>query len=130
MSQTNQSKLEKIYAHFSAGKYDEMMSECAENTTFQIAGKSAVSGKFDRTRFVTEVLQKMQKDSNGTLKTEIHDILTSDRHGLVLTTESLTRDGKKAEYRSVHVWRIENGTPVAWYLYPRDLYQFDALWVG
>jgi ketosteroid isomerase-like protein len=47
---------------------------------------------------------------------------------LVLATDKLTRNGKTLEYRTVHVWRIENGKPVAWYEYPRDLYQYDAIW--
>jgi ketosteroid isomerase-like protein len=128
MSHPNARVLEKIYADFAAGHYEAAMESCAENMTFQIAGKSGLAGKYDRRTFVGSVIKKFVERSEGTHSVEVHDILASDRHGLVLTTESVVRDGKKAEYRTVHVWRIEGGKPVAWYLYPRDLYQFDALW--
>jgi ketosteroid isomerase-like protein len=60
----------------------------------------------------------------------VHDIMASDQHGIVLATEQLVRDGKSVELRTVHVWRFEEGKPVAWYEYPRDLYQYDAIWSG
>jgi ketosteroid isomerase-like protein len=70
----------------------------------------------------------MMELSGNTLKVETHDIMASDRHGLVLITDHLTQNGKKVEYRAVHVWRFEGGKPVAWYEYPRDLYQYDVIW--
>jgi ketosteroid isomerase-like protein len=66
--------------------------------------------------------------SNGSLKMEIHDIFANDRHGVVLVTDHFTRKGEPIQLRLVHVWRFENGKPVAWYEYARDLYQFDAIW--
>lgn len=61
------------------------------------------------------------------LKIEVHEILASDRHGVALASDHFTRKGEKVQLRTVHVWRFENGKPVAWYEYPRDLYQFDTL---
>lgn len=128
MTHPNTQTLEKIYAAFVEGDFTRMMSYCADQVTFQVAGKSVLAGKYDRTTFVDGFLKKTAELSNGSLNVEVHDILASDRHGLVLTTEKLERAGKKLEYRTVHVWRIENGKPVAWYSYPRDLYQFDSIW--
>ena len=120
--------LEKIYTAFVQGDFEEVLSHCAENMTFQIPGKSPLAGKYDRNTFASGFVAKMDEFSGGTFKMEIHDILASDRHGLVLATDTLTRNGKHFEYRTVHVWRIEGGKPVAWYEYPRDLYQYDAIW--
>lgn len=127
MSHPNAQRLERIYAAFAAGNDAAALELCSEKATFQLAGKSPLAGKYDRAGFATNYLKRMREFAGGTLKVEVHDVLASDRHGLVLTTESLERGGKKHEYRSVHVWRIENGTPVAWYQYPRDMYQFDAI---
>ena len=66
--------------------------------------------------------------SGGTLKVEVHDILATDRYAVVLASDHLVRDGKNIQLRTAHVWRFENGRPVAWYEYPRDLYQYDAIW--
>jgi uncharacterized protein len=120
--------LTRMYSAYAAGDFAAVAECCAENATFQVPGKSPLAGKYDRAGWVTGLLLKQRERSGGTLKTEVHDVLASDRHGLVLTTETLVREGKKVEYRSVHVWRLEDGRPVAGYLYPRDLYQFDAIW--
>lgn len=120
--------LESIYRDFAAGKYEAALSLCAENCTFQLAGKSRLAGKYDRKTFSTDFLVRLKEMSGGTFQTEVHEIMASDRHGMILTTNRLTRAGKTIEYRSAHIWRIENGKPVAWYEYPRDLYQYDTIW--
>lgn len=127
MTHPNAKILEKIYASFAKGDLASMLAECADNCTFQLAGKSQLAGKFSKQNFGTDFLQKMQELSGQTLSLEVHDILASDRHGVVLASEKLTRKGEAVQLRTVHVWRFENGRPVAWYEYPRDLYQFDSL---
>ena len=44
-----------------------------------------------------------------------------------LVSEFVTRK-RNVQMRMAHVWRMKHGKPVAWYAYPRDLYQFDAAW--
>ena len=105
-----------------------MLSVCDDKMTFQIAGKSQLAGKYTKAAFAEELAPKLKKLSGGTFQSEIHDILTSDLHAAVLSTNRLTVNGKPVEYRAVHVWRFESGKPVAWYEYPRDMYQFDTIW--
>lgn len=122
MPHTNQQTLEKIYEAYASGNIDSFLAACAENITFQIAGKNG--GKFTKANF-SEYLAKLS--AKGPFRLEVHDILANDRHGVVLASNFFTRDGKPTQVRTVHVWRIENGAPVAWYEYPRDLYQFDEI---
>jgi uncharacterized protein len=120
--------LESFYSHFVKGDWNAALAECPEQITFQVAGKSKLAGKFTKANFVQGYASKLQEVSGGTYQLEVHDILVSDRHATVLATSRVTRDGKTTELRGVHVWRVENGKPVAWYEYPRDLYQFDTVW--
>ena len=89
---------------------------------------SKLAGKYTKANFAQDFAMKLQELSGGTLKIEVHDILASDLHATVLATDRLIREGKTIELRTVHVWRFEAGKPIAWYEYPRDLYQFDAIW--
>ena len=127
MKHPNAILLEKIYADFAKGDLDSMLAACADNITFQLAGKSRLAGKFTKADFASKFVAPLQELTNGTLQIDVHDILASDRHGVVLASDLFTRKGEKVQLRTVHVWRFENGKPVAWYEYPRDLYQFDAL---
>jgi uncharacterized protein len=120
--------LEKLYADFAKGDLASVLAACADNVTFQVPGKGKVAGKYNKQSFAQEFAMKLGELSDGTLKLEIHDILASDRHAVALSTAHLARKGKTLEYRTAHVWRFENGKPVACYEYPRDLYQFDDIW--
>lgn len=124
----NAQHLARLYENFQAGKIADVLAMVADQCTFQLAGRSKLAGKYDKATFASKFLTTMGELSGGSFQMEVHDILASDRHGLVLATDKLMRGGKPVEYRTVHVWRFENGKPVAWYEYPRDLYAYDAIW--
>jgi ketosteroid isomerase-like protein len=119
--------LKRLYELWHSGDVSAIAQEFSSKLTFEIKGSSAVSGKHDQAQFAA-LHSKMKKLSDGTFQTEIHDMLVSDRHGMVLATHRLTRNGQAHEYRSVQVWRFENGLPIAGYEYLRDHYQFDQIW--
>ncbi len=128
MIQKNRETLEAIYSSFKKNDFETLLSHCDPKITFQIPGKSKLAGKYDRTNFVSGLMGKLKEFSGGKYSIEIHDILVSDRHAVALGTVKFTHGTEPAEYRTAQIWRIENGKPVAWYEYPRDLYQFDAIW--
>jgi ketosteroid isomerase-like protein len=128
MKHPNALILEKIYRDFTSGNYIEMLDACADEFTFQLAGKSPLAGKYNRTNFLTGFVQKLKDISGGTYEMQIHDVMASDQHGIVLSTVKVTVGGTTHELRTVHVWRMPNGKPVAAYEYPRDLYQLDQVW--
>jgi ketosteroid isomerase-like protein len=120
--------LTEAYSSFAQGDWQKFLKQFPDSMTFQVAGKSKLAGKLTKETFSTRYGQMLQELSNGTFKVEIHDVMTTDRHATVLMTCKLSRSGKSYELRSVHVWRTENGIPIAGYEYPRDLYQFDEAW--
>lgn len=127
MIHPNAKILETIYQNFARGDVSAALDACADNITFQLAGKSQLAGKYTKADFASGFLAKAQELTGHSLQVEVHDILAGDRHGVVLASNLLTRKGEKVQIRTVHVWRFENGRPVAWYEYPRDLYQFDGI---
>ena len=128
MKHANITLLEKIYLDISKNDWTAVLAACSDQITFQVPGKSRLAGKYTKSNVVQEFATKLKELSNGSLQIEVHDILASDRHATVLASDRITRDGKTIELRTVHVWRFENGSPIAWYEYPRDLYQFDTVW--
>ena len=130
MNHPNAVLLKQLYSHWVEGNFQAMLDVCPENITFQVPGKSALAGKYTKANFVEGFALKQKTLSGGTFKLEVHDILASDLHTAVLASAKVTTHGKAAELRTVHIWRFENGKPIAWYEYPRDLYAFDATWTG
>ena len=125
MSHPNAAVLEQIYAAFAKGDSATALAACADNCTFQLAGKSRLAGKYNKANF-GGFFEKMKELTGNTFKLDVHEIMASDRHGIVLASEMFNRQGDPVQLRTVHVWRFEGGKPVAWYQYPRDLYQFDS----
>lgn len=119
--------LEKLYSDFGKGDIPSVLAACADEMTFQVPGKSRLSGKYTRETF-PQFATKLHELSHGTVKIEVHDILASDQHAVALCSDRLQKLGKTFEYRTAHVWRFQNGKPVAWYEYPRDLYVYDEIW--
>lgn len=128
MKHPNAALLTKMYQDFNEGNFQGMLDACSDDFTFELKGKSPLAGKYTKATFITGFAQKLNELSGGTYKMEIHDIIASDQHGLVLCTVKVTTHGKAVELRTVHVWRMPNGKPVAAYEYPRDLYQLDSVW--
>lgn len=128
MKTQHEAALRKFYDHFAQGAYEAAAQVATETMTFQIAGKSKLAGKYTRESFAKDFGTKLRELGGAGFKLEVHDILASDLHGTVMLTYKVPREGKTVELRSVHVWRFEGGKPLAGYEYPRDLYQYDAIW--
>lgn len=127
MSSQHETSIKRLYALWHAGDVAGIEREFSPKLTFEIKGKTLISGKHDRTQFA-KLFTQMKELSSGTFQSEIHDMLVSDRHALVLATHKLSRSGAALEYRSVQVWRFENGLPIAGYEYLRDHEQFQQIW--
>lgn len=127
MNNVHATAMKEFYTAFSKGDHDAALKVCADSFSFQVPGEGKLAGKYTRANFA-ELGMKLRELSGGTFNHEVHDILASDLHATVLGTYKLVRDGKTVELRTVHVWRFEGGKPLAGYEYPRDLYQYDAIW--
>lgn len=128
MKHPNTEIFEKIYAHIQENQFEKALSLLPENVTFQVAGKSKLAGKFTKENFLSGYAAQLKELSQSTYQFQLHDILVSDLHATILATVKVSTHGKPVELRTVHVWRIDHGKPIAGYEYPRDLYQFDATW--
>jgi uncharacterized protein len=128
MKHPNAQVLEKIYADFAKGDIPAILNACADEVTFQVAGKSKLAGKYTKANVGREFFGKIAEIAGSDYKLEVHDIMATDRHAVALVSSVVNKKGEKIQLRAAHVWRIEGGKPVAWYEYPRDMYQFDLAW--
>jgi ketosteroid isomerase-like protein len=122
--------LTQLYADWSAGHLDAVTAVCSDAVTFQVSGKSPLAGKYTKATFASGLAGKQMELSRGTYSFEVHDILAGELHVSVLGMTKLVSQGKPVEIRTVHVWRFEGSKPLAWYVYPRDMYQYDDAWNG
>src|SRR3954451_22862530 len=85
--------LRKGYNAYSTGDADVLNDLFADDITWHVTGRSALSGDYKGKEQVFGFFGKIMELSGGTSKLEVHDILANDNHGVVLVTGTASRDG-------------------------------------
>jgi ketosteroid isomerase-like protein len=128
MAHPNEALLRKAYADFGAGDIDAFWAACSDGFTFNVPGKSQVSGSFKGREQFMGMLGTVMQASGGAFEETVHDVLANDEHGVVLAVHRFTRDGKPREYRTAHIYHINNGKLQECWEQPQDQAAFEAAW--
>ena len=59
---------------------------------------------------------------------EIHDVLASDEHAVILARERFERDGRELELNRVFVYHVRDGRLVEGWVYDEDQRTVDEFW--
>lgn len=110
MTQPNEDLVRAASAAFGRGDLGALRSQFfAENMTWHIAGTGMLAGDYDGVAQVMELLGRLSELTGGTVRPELHDVLVSDDHTVVLATIRAERAGKQLRLNLVHVIHAENG---------------------
>src|SRR6266542_197755 len=128
MSHPNEELLRKGYAAFAAYDLDTIQALFAEDVVFHAPGRNPTSGDYKGKDEVFGYLANLLTLSDGTFKSEPHDILANDTHGLVLAHNTAQRAGKTLDINEVAVYHIEGGKVVEAWFHNADDYRDDEFW--
>lgn len=81
----------------------------ADNIVWHVAGTGPLAGDYVGAAQVIGHLRTISELSGGTVRPELHDVLVSDDHTVVLATIRAQRTGKQLQLNLVHVIHAENG---------------------
>jgi ketosteroid isomerase-like protein len=90
-------------------------------------GRSPLAGDHRGKPAALTALMKLQQLANRQL-VEIHDVLTSDDHAVVLARERFERDGRVVEANRVLVYHVRDGKLAEAWIYDEDQRTLDELW--
>jgi ketosteroid isomerase-like protein len=128
VASTNIERVRGGYAAFDSGDLDAIRDLFDPNIVWHVAGRSHLAKDY---RGIDEVLgffAELVKETDGTLKNEVHDIVGSDEHVVALVTQRGERNGKKLEVRCAQVLHMKDGkTTESWFL-TDDAYELDAFY--
>jgi len=120
--------LREAYAAYNRGDLDGFWQACREDFTFHVPGRSGIAGAFtgqaEFHRLITSVLELV----GGRFEEVVEDVLANDHHGVVLTLQRFERYGMPKEYRTAHVYRIQDGKLAEAWEQPRDPETFNEAW--
>ena len=74
-----------------------------------MAGTSPLAGDYEGIAQVMGMLGKISELSGGTVQPELHDVLVSGDHTVVLAAVRAERSGKQVQLNLVHIIHSQNG---------------------
>lgn len=90
-------------------------------------GRSPLAGEHRGKAAALAVLARVQQLTNRRL-VEIHDVLASDDHAVILARERFERDGRQLEVRRVLLYHIRDGRLAEGWIYDDDQRAVDEWW--
>jgi ketosteroid isomerase-like protein len=100
----------------------------AEDAVWSVPGSSVMAGTYAGREAIFRFLAKLAKESNGTYRSELIDVLASDGRAAVLYRARGTRHGRTLELDQVLLFRIEDGLVQNVLALPSDPDAFEAFW--
>jgi len=91
------------YRAFNEGHIDEAMTAIHDEILWHNGGDNPLTGEFRGKDEVMEMLARFGQLMEGTYEADIHDVLASDDHTVVIGTYTATRHGRTHSARFVDV---------------------------
>ena len=128
-AQSNAEIMRKGYAAFSRGDMDALRIELfSPDIVWHQGGRNQTSGDYRGVDNVLELFGKLFQLTEGTFAVEIHDVLASEEHAVVLATTRARRGGKTIQNGQYsHVCHFRDGKLSEAWIVNVDPYELDEL---
>ena len=93
----------KGYQAFNEQHIDEAMETIHDEILWHAGGESPISGEYRGKQAVMEFFMKFGQLTEGTSEFDIHDILASEEHTVIIGTATATRHGRTHTTRFVDI---------------------------
>lgn len=103
MTQPTEDPISSFNAAFGRGDLSAMQSFLADAIVWHLAGTGPLAGDYQGVAQVMAMFGKLRELSGGTIQHELHDVLASNDHVVVLATLRAQRAGKQLQDNVVHV---------------------------
>jgi uncharacterized protein len=109
------------------GDLAELVDCYHDDLVLHYFGRSPLAGEHRGKAAALAVLAKVQQLTNRQLL-EIHDVLASDDHAVVLARERFERDGRRLDVNRTLVYHVRDGKLVEGWIYDDDQRSVDEFW--
>lgn len=128
MDNPNLETLRVGYEALVAGNLDTVVGLFDEGIKAHVPGRSPVAGDYDGVEQVVGYVSKLMELSGGTLRFQTHCLMADEEHGVALINDKAERPGKALDSNNIHAWHLGGGRLNEIWIYPGDLYAWDAFW--
>jgi uncharacterized protein len=125
-AQENAELIRAGYEAFGAGDLDTVSKQFAPDIRWHVGGRSAISGTYTGHNEVFGFFGKLFELTGGTFRIDIHDVLASDDHVVVLVRESASRGDRHLEMNEAHIWHVSGGLVNEFWGFAEDQYEASS----
>jgi uncharacterized protein len=123
----NEEIVRRLFAAFDAGDMETMDALLADDVVWKAPGRGVNAGVRRGKQELFAGMGRLAELTGGTLRGEIHDVLASDHHSVVLQTTRGERDGHEPlADREVIVLHVQDGRVAEVWEHPGDLHAMEA----
>jgi ketosteroid isomerase-like protein len=128
MGDSNGAIIGQAYEDFAHGNIPAVFAAFDAAITWHVPGHSPLSGDFKGHDQIGGFFRRTMELSGGAFSIDVHNVLAADDLVVALTTVNAQRNGVKASFPEVHVWRLKNGKAVEFREYQGDEQREDRFW--
>lgn len=117
----------RLFSAFESSDMASIDALLAEDVIWNAPGRGVNAGRRHGKQELFAGMGRLAELTGGTLRGEIHDVLASDEHAIVLQTTRGEREGRAPlEDREAIVLHVKDGQVVEVWEHPSDLHAMDA----
>lgn len=129
MAHPNAEVMKRGYDAFNSGDMETLREIFSPDIVGHIPGKSSLSGDYKGLDEVLAMFGKLMELTGGNYSAEVHDILASDDHAVVLSkTKGSRPDGRTHEANTVEVYHLADGKITEFWALEEDQYRADEFY--
>ncbi|HYV01506.1 MAG TPA: nuclear transport factor 2 family protein [Actinomycetota bacterium] len=123
----NEETVRALFSAFESGDMTTIDALLADDVVWNAPGRGVNSGVRRGKQELFAAMGRLGELTGGTLRGELHDVLASDDHAVVLQTTRGERAGRAPlEDREAIVLHVHDGRIVEVWEHPGDLHAMDA----
>jgi ketosteroid isomerase-like protein len=127
----NAAAARKGYKAFQENDVETLQQVLAPDIKWHAVGNNQTSGDFDGLDATLGSFLNLAQLTNGTFSVEVHDVLSSDDHAVVLATSKGERNGKSLSSDYAHIFHFNDaGQASETWVVPVDPYAGDEFFAG
>jgi uncharacterized protein len=124
----NEAIVRRIFDAFARKEGLALRGLFAEDAVWFVPGRGAMAGTYGGREAIFRFLGRLPKETGGTYRSELTDVLASESRAAALYRARGTRHGRTLELDQLLLFRIEGGLVREVLALPSDPGAFEAFW--
>jgi ketosteroid isomerase-like protein len=124
----NEAIVRKIFDAFARREGLALRGLFAEDCIWSVPGHGVMAGTYEGREAIFRFLAKLPRETDGTYRSELIDVLASETRAAALYRARGTRKGRSLELEQVLLFRIDDGLVRHVLALPSDPDAFEAFW--